>query len=122
MNFQYFTTKVVNAELDIDNIGECAIKAYNDIGEEFILIIETSMGVTRILEYGPAKIDFELAPDSVNLHFSRMNFNEKVISKTIQSFLNNPYHKVTQAFECDKQEALADCKDMISYMNQSDFW
>ena len=122
MDFQYFTTKVVNASLSISNVGECAIKAYNDSGEEFILIVETSMGTTRTFFYGPATPDFDLAPKSVNMSFSRINFSEKTIIKIIQSFLNNPYYKITQAIECTKQEALEDCKDMLAYMDQREFW
>ena len=122
MNFQYFTTKVINAELEVDDIGSCAIKGFNDLGAEYILIIETQLGVSRILTAGPVQPDFDLLPDATDIQFQREEFNERKIGKIISGFLNNSKAQITQAFQCDKQEALDDCRDLIGYMNQADFW
>lgn len=122
MNFEYFTTKVINADLEVEDIGSCAIKAFNDEGKEFILIIETQLGTCRVFTYGPAVPDFDLAPDMVNLSFQRVEFKQNILCKIIRGFLNNPSYKITQAMECTKEEALQDCKDMIEYMKQVEMW
>lgn len=121
-SFEYFTTVLVNAELEIDDIGNCAIIASNDMGENYCLIIETRLGVTRILNYGPSIIDFDSLPKSVNCSFKRIDYNPTKISKTIREFLNNPYHKITSAKQVGKEEALNVCKDMLNYMKQENFW
>lgn len=121
-SFEYFATRVINASLDIEDIGNCAIKACNDRGEEYYMLIETRLGQTRKFIYGPAMPDFDLLPASVNVSFNRFEFTEKRISKDIRSFLNNPFYQITQAFEISKEELLENCKDLISYMKQEIYW
>ena len=41
MEFEYYYVKSVNATLDIDDIGNCAIAAYNDLGLVSYLLIKT---------------------------------------------------------------------------------
>lgn len=122
MNFEYFITRQVGADIDIENIGDCCIKAFNDEGLEYILIIETQMGICRVLTCGPIQVDFDLLPKSTSISFQRVEFRQGTLIKIIEGFLNNPYAKITQAIECTKEEALADCKDLIAYMNQEEFW
>lgn len=122
MNFDYLVTCQVGATIDVENIGDCCLKAFNDEGMEYILIIETQMGVCRIFTCGPIQVDFDILPKSTSISFSRVDFRQGMLIKTIEGFLNNPYSKITQAFECTKEEALEDCNDIISYMKQVDFW
>lgn len=122
MNFEYRITRQVEADIDIDNIGDCCLKAFNDEGMEYILIIETQMGVCRIFNYGPIQPDFDLLPKSTSISFQRIDFRQGALIKIIEGFLNNPYAKITQAMECSKEEALEECKDLIQYMNQEEFW
>lgn len=122
MEFEYFATRVVNASLSINNIGNCAIKGFNDQGEINILIIETRMGESRIFTYGPAITDFDTLPKSVNCSFQRVSFNEKKMQDIIRKFLNSPYSAITQAIEVSKEEALAECKGIIDYMKQEVYW
>lgn len=118
MQFDYFFTHSVNGILDIEDIGNCAISAFNDIGEEYILIIDTNMGVTRILNFGPVVPDLETLPKKVNCNFSRINFSEGKIIKEINKFLTGGFSNITQAMEIDKDEALDHCRDLVEYMRQ----
>lgn len=122
MNFQYFATKVVNADIEVDDIGSCAIQAFNDRGEEYNLIIETNLGTCRSLVFGPVNPDFDLLPEKLSIQFERFNFSEKTISKMINKFLNDPYKNITQALTKTKEELLADLPNLKEYMNQIDFW
>ncbi len=122
MNFQYFATKVVNADIEVDDIGNCALQAFNDRGEEYNLIIETNLGTCRSLVFGPVSPDFDLLPEKLSIQFERFNFSQKTISKMINRFLNDPYKNITQAFTKTKEELLVDLPDLKEYMNQIDFW
>ena len=53
MTFEYLQRIIVDAQLDVENIGECVIRGRNDLGEEYYLIIRTEMGWTEQLNYGP---------------------------------------------------------------------
>ena len=118
MNFQYLQTVTMNANLEIEDIGNCAIKAFTDIGREYILIIETRIGWTRIYQYGPI-VQEEQWPSSLNECYFKIEFNERKIKQTIEKFLN--MMGITQAFEVTKTEALEDCKSIIEFMKESTF-
>lgn len=118
MKFQYLQTITMNADLEIEDIGNCAIKAFTDIGREYILIIETRLGWTRIYQYGPI-VQEEQWPLAVNESYFKIEFNERRIKQIIEKFLNMV--GITQAFEVTKNEALEDCKSIIEFMRQSLF-
>ena len=50
--FEYMQVVTVGAQLDVDDIGECAILARDDLGQEYYLVVTTYMGQTEIIEYG----------------------------------------------------------------------
>ena len=118
MDFEYYITKIVNGSIDIEDTGNCAIKAYNDNGSCYVLIIETSLGISRVFQYGPAVHDLDLLPKSVNCSFKRIEYSDYKIHKVIDEFLNNGYSGITQAFVVDKDEALNECRSIIEYMKQ----
>lgn len=45
-SFDYFVTQVVNATLEVDDIGNVCILARNDLGEEYYLCVKTELGET----------------------------------------------------------------------------
>lgn len=118
MKFQYFQTVTLNADIEIEDIGNCAIKAFTDLGNEYILIIDTLLGWSRIFQYGPI-VQGEQWPLAVNEAYFKIEFNERRIKQTIEKFLNMV--GITQAFEVTKTEALEDCKSIIEFMRQSNF-
>ena len=120
MNFDYFTVQTVMANIDIDDIGNCAIEANNDNGEFWYLIIRTTLGSTQVFEYGPT-IHTGLMEKTVNCSFKRIEFTEAKVIKRIKEFLNNPYKNITQAKEMTIEEALEQCDDMLIYMKENTF-
>lgn len=87
--FEYMQVVMVGAQLEIDEIGECAILARNDLGAEYYLLITTTMGLTEIIEYGPCVPDIQLLPKSVTYKYSRFDYSEFKIEKVIDKFLNS---------------------------------
>ena len=106
-------------QLDVEDIGNCAIEANDDLGIYYYLVIETYLGFTKIFEYGPVQPDFNELNKSVSCLFNRIEFNDKKISKRIYTFLNAPTRNITQAQMVDKNYALDGCKDIIEYMRDS---
>lgn len=120
MNFKYYYATTVMADIDIDDIGHCAIEAHNDIGEFWYLVIRSELGSTQIFEYGPT-CHMDVLEKAVNCSFRRIEFNEKKINKAIDSFLNNPYRNITCAEEIEISEALNNCDDILGYMKTKHF-
>lgn len=113
--FEYFYTKSAFGQLDIEDVGDCCIQACNDEGLFYYLLIESTLGWTKILEYGPAAPDFDELPKAVNCNFSRIEFDEKKIFKRIDEFLNNRFRNITQAQLVDRSILFEDCKSILDY-------
>ena len=97
MTFDYLQRIVVDGQLDVENIGHCILQANDDFGKEYYLIILTELGWTEILEYGPCCPDlFQLPPD-YQIKYSRIEYNQGRIERTIDKFLNDGKRIITQA-------------------------
>lgn len=97
MTFEYLQRIVVDAQLDVDNIGECVLRGRNDLGEEYYLIVRTDMGWTEQINYGPVTPDIDILPFNINLSYSRFEFNQTKLMRAIDKFLNDPKKMITQA-------------------------
>ena len=97
MTFEYLQRIVVDAQLDVENIGECVLRGRNDLGEEFYLVIRSDMGWTEQITYGPVTPEIDILPFNINLSYSRFEFNQSKLMKAIDKFLNDPKKMITQA-------------------------
>lgn len=97
MTFEYLQRVVVDAELNVDDIGQCVILGRNDLGEEHYLLIRTEMGWTEQISIGPVCPDIEILPFNVSLLYSRYEFNQGKIERAIDKFLNDPKKMISQA-------------------------
>lgn len=118
MDYDYFMISTASATLTVDDIGNCAILASNDNGLQYILVIDTNLGATRIFRYGPFNPDLERLPNEVECSFRQIEYSESEINKTIRKFLNNYKFGATSAEVIDKEEALSRCRNIISYMGE----
>lgn len=119
LSFPYFKQEIINAELEVEDIGNVAIKAFDDLGNEFVLVIDTYIGFSRIFQSGPIRADLDLIPDHCSMSYSKIEFNKKSLVKTIDAFVNRK--GITQAIVVGKEAALSDCKDIINFMYQREF-
>lgn len=97
MTFDYLQRVVVDAQLNVEDIGQCVILGRNDIGEENYLIIRTEMGYTEQITIGPVCPDVDLLPFNVSILYSRYEFNQGKIERAIDKFLNDPKKLISQA-------------------------
>ena len=121
-SFEYFFTRTAIGELDVDDLGNCAIEAADDLGQLYFLKIDTRLGWSRIFEYGPCTPDFNELPKSVVCTFDREEFNEAKLSNRIKMFLNAPKRNITSARLIDSEELFDTAVDIIEYMrNEQNF-
>ena len=77
MNFSYSYTRQATGDIEIDDIGNCNIVAYNDNADEFYLRITTEDGWSTIIDAGPVTPDLE--PKYFAMFYKKLEFNEKKI-------------------------------------------
>ena len=120
--FEYFFTKIAVGELDIEDIGNCVIEAGDDIGQLYYLKIDSTLGWSRIFEYGPCTPDFNELPKTVTCNFERIEYDEFKIQNKIKQFLNAPKRNITQANIISDEEMFNNLIDIIEYMkNKNNF-
>ena len=118
MKFEYFQTVTMNNELDIEDIGQCAIMTTTDVGICNLMIIDTYLGVSRIFTYGPFNPEFE---ERINTYVSvrYADYSEYFLIKTIKNFIN--VQGITQAQCIDRDDAINMCKDITECLQNKEF-
>ena len=116
-SFEYFYTKTAMGVIEVEDDGNCVIEASNDEGLFYYLYISTSMGYTKIVEYGPAAPDFNELPQEVSCTFNRIQYDTKKIAQKVSMFLNNPKRQITQAKEATVEDFLDNCKSILDYVS-----
>lgn len=116
MKFDYLVKIQKESSIDIENIGNCALDVFNDLGFEWLLLIHTKEGTTQIVEFGPLIPDLEVPPTKVSYTYDRIDFSESKIQTRISRFLTDGYRGITQAFEVTQQEAKEKMKSLVEYI------
>lgn len=98
MLFNYVRTLNYMDSIDIDDIGNCCIQAFNDYGLEWILKIETKLGWSTTKIFGPFEVNNNSMSDSFMYAKSACEFNHKKIYKKIDDFINDSKKEITQVF------------------------
>lgn len=97
MTFEYLQRIVVDAQLEVEDIGQCVILGRNDLGEEYYLITRTEMGFTEQILFGPVCPEVSILPFNVSMYYNRFEFNQRKIESSIDKFLNDTKKAISQA-------------------------
>lgn len=105
--FEYSFSMVAENAFTIEDTGNCAILAANDLNHIYVLLIKTEDGITSTLEYGPRLPDIEEPTPRCSWVTTRFDYNEKKISNCIKKFIENPQHVINDVQVIDYREGLA---------------
>ena len=122
MNFEYARQSEFTADIEIDTIGNCAIRGICMNEMYYICIIRTSVGLTELFESGPYLPDKTLS-NVCETSYQKIEYDERKIKKFISSFLQAPRKpsilNIYQAEQISIEEALDSCIDICNYMKQN---
>ena len=117
--FNYDGTAQFNEEIEVEDIGNCCVRASNGEWCTFYLIIKTIRGQSYCLEYGPVVPDLPLLPKNFYVNYSIIKFNEKTLYKKIFGFLNDPKKQIVDAeVEEDSFNAEEDFHNIFELFNK----
>jgi len=110
--YEYMHVTTAMDSIEIEDTGNCYIKAYNDEGFFWVLFIETYLGISTIIESGP--FTDECIPNENSFIFYKYSFEykETKLDKIIDKFINNPSRIITQVFTVDEKE-ITECLDNL---------
>jgi hypothetical protein len=122
MLFDYSATRTFNQTLQIDDIGNCAIRgegSYRDgrciFSGDYYLLVKTIMGKTTIIKWGPLQPDLLALPNTFKLEIKTTPYKEPIIAKEIQSFINDGLKGIHNAEELLPEEAVEYLPNTQSY-------
>ena len=123
MNFEYARQSEYTNDIEIDTIGNCAIRGTCCVNEMYyICIVRTSVGLTELFESGPYLPDRTLST-ICETSYQKIEYDERKIRKFIASFLQAPRKpsilNIYQAEQISIEEALDSCIDICNYMKQN---
>lgn len=107
-SFNYYYVRQSNGTFEIDNIGEFALSCINDNFCEYLFIVETKEGFSKIIQYGPQIIDQEsdyTIPRTFIYDYQQ--FNPAKLEKAIDIFVNDRRKGITQVNVLSVEEALS---------------
>ena len=112
-DFDYAYDYVATAQLQLDSIGNTCIKAVNDIGDTWYLIVDTQLGVTNLTMFGPVYLEGTQLQKKFSFYKETFDYNENKICKQIEKLLNDEKKFVSQATEIDRDEAISRLKEIF---------
>ena len=122
--FSYCPQKSYMGQLDVEDIGNCAIHimAASPITmslDEYYMVIRTVRGRTSILQYGPRHIELKELPGKVFLSYQSFEYSPSKVGKCITSFLTDaPGKSVSAAETVDFGKAYGACRSLIELMTE----
>ena len=112
MIFEFNATKTFTDTLQIDDIGNCAIRCEGVMREgrikmpaDYYMIIKTIMGKTGILKFGPVMPDMNEMLSTFDATFKKINYKEQSIEHEIDLFINDARKEITKAEAITEFEA-----------------
>lgn len=116
MEFEFNNQLVPQSLVEIDEIGEFAIEAHNDIGAYYYLVVKTTLGMSTIATCGPIVPDIEYLPKGFQIKLDIIPYKEDKLTKIINMFLNDNYKCLTEAVVVDVDTALDQFRDVGTYL------
>jgi hypothetical protein len=116
----YYGSYTTLNTLNIKSIGNCSIEATNDDGDFFYLVVFSSSGKTYIATCGPVTPDIEELKTGFSCSLTIIDFNEVKLYRIIKFWLNNKNYKITSAQLIARKEALAQFRDLGTYLTNFD--
>lgn len=116
MEFEFNHQLIPQNLIDIDEIGQFGLEAWNDLGYYYYLIVRTMLGTSVIATCGPVFPDLSILPSGYTSSMIKMPFKEDKIAKTISLFLNDKHKCITQAKILSFEEAIKQFRDISPYL------
>lgn len=116
MKFEYCYTTQATADIEIEDIGTFALCA-TTMFEEYYLIVQTTYGITKVIQYGPKQIDLNELPPRVFYSYNKFDYSQQKICKIIDDFINNEKRDIIQVNLLDIEECKSKIKNLVDELN-----
>lgn len=98
--------KVFTQSVDIEDIGNCALRCSTVDFVDYYFCTQTIMGKTYILKFGPIVADLDAFVDDFELQYKKIDYKEKAICKEINMLLNDPKKQIKEVIKIEFEEVM----------------
>ncbi len=119
MIFDYDLELQYQQSIAIDDFGNTCLECEDANGHFHYLLIDTTFGQTRLLEFGPVEHGQpDVLVDGFVVKFSSIKFSEKALTKEIKMFINDKTKHIIFANEISTVEACSQFPNVIQGFSQ----
>ena len=72
--------------LCVEDIGNCALEALDNLGQCHYIIVKTVQGQSYILSFGPVIPDLDELPKTFKVEYYYTQYNDKKLAKSLQTW------------------------------------
>lgn len=116
MQFEFNQQLMPQSLVEVDEIGQFGLEAWNDEGYYYYLIIRTILGTSVVSTCGPVVPDIDILPSGFKMTLDKMPFKEDKLAKTISFFLNDRSKALTHARVLPVEETVAQFRELKDYL------
>lgn len=114
--FEYLYETTATGQVDIEDVGNCALAAYNSVQyKKSFILVKTVEGETRVVISGPHWVELEKPCDEYSFTFQSFQYNQFKIERLIEKFLNGRFF-VDQVVVMKIDDALDEIPDVREYI------
>jgi len=104
--FDFDPKKVFAQSIEVEDIGNCALRCTNPDFEDYYVAAQTVDGKTFILKFGPIIADLDSIDKEFNLSYKKIDYKEKIIEREINLLINDGKKGINQVEKIEVEEVL----------------
>lgn len=117
MIFDFDLQKVFTQSVQVDDIGNCALRCQNlNNNTEYYIITKTIMGKTSLFKYGPRIPDLDELCNGFELVYKKIDYKEQSIAKEINKYINDTFKAINSIDVIEETEALEAFPSISNYI------
>jgi hypothetical protein len=117
MIFEYDQQPVFMQNIQIDDIGNVALRCSTEKGQEYYIVVKTYLGKTALLKFGPVYPDITCLTENMELTFKKFDYKECTIEREISKYINDGRASITKVEVIAEYEALTMMPSAESFLN-----
>ena len=117
MIFEFDQQPVFMQNIQIEDLGNFALRCTNDKGKEWYIIVKTYLGKVAMLKFGPVYPDISALLENMELYFKKFDYKESTIERETDKFLNDGRNAINKVEIIAEYEALAMMPTAESFIN-----
>lgn len=116
MEFEFNHQLIPQNLIDIEEVGQFGLEAWNDTGYYYYMLVRTMLGTSVIATCGPVFPDIDVLPSGYSSAITKIPFREDKLAKTISFFLNDKHKCITEAKLITFEDGIRQFRDIGPYL------